>query len=293
MGERLFLRLEEDALHGPESSAPSGTLHAFAIPAPLQRHVSQLLLYRETLPPDVEVLERVIPDGSSRLVLNFGDAPTEGHAPGARALVLGASAAPALVRMQGHIEGFSIALRPGAATALFGIPAGDLAGAAVPLDELWGRAAPELLDRLDAASNLPERAALIRAALLHRLASPPSAHARTAARAATLISASGGRRTLRDLAADLGLGERRLQQLFQLHIGLPPRTWSRLARMHALLRSLRRVDLRVHRPDWARLALDHGYYDQAHLANELRALCGLTPTEYLARTASHSSKTAP
>ncbi|KWT82727.1 MULTISPECIES: helix-turn-helix domain-containing protein [unclassified Variovorax] len=40
------------------------------------------------------------------------------------------------------------------------------------------------------------------------------------------------------------------------------------------------------------MAVDHGYYDQSHLANEFRALCGLTPTEFLGRTVSGSSKTA-
>ncbi|HUG25993.1 SDR family oxidoreductase [Piscinibacter sp.] len=39
------------------------------------------------------------------------------------------------------------------------------------------------------------------------------------------------------------------------------------------------------------LAVDSGFYDQSHLVNEFRALCGLTPTEFLARSASGSSKT--
>jgi hypothetical protein len=30
MGERLFLRLDDDPLHGPESSVPAGTLRACA-----------------------------------------------------------------------------------------------------------------------------------------------------------------------------------------------------------------------------------------------------------------------
>lgn len=99
---------------------------------------------------------------------------------------------------------------------------------------------------------------------------------------------SGGRRTVRDVAAEVGVGERRLQQLFHEHVGLSPRAWSRLARTHARLRSLRRV----RSPAWAELALDHGFYDQAHLANEFRALCGMTPSECFRRTVSGSSKTA-
>ena len=47
--ERLFLRLDEDALHGPESDTPSGTLWSFAVPPPLAPYVSQVLLCRERL----------------------------------------------------------------------------------------------------------------------------------------------------------------------------------------------------------------------------------------------------
>ena len=88
-------------------------------------------------------------------------------------------------------------------------------------------------------------------------------------------------------AAALDIGERRLQQLFHEHVGLSPRAWRRLARLHACLRALR-----VQRaPAWAELALDGGFYDQSHLVNEFRALCGITPTEFLVQRVSVSSKT--
>jgi len=58
-------------------------------------------------------------------------------------------------------------------------------------------------------------------------------------------------------------------------------------RRQRCLRALRRQI----EPRWAELAIDGGYYDQAHLINEFQALCGLPPSQFLARTASGSSKT--
>jgi methylphosphotriester-DNA--protein-cysteine methyltransferase len=105
------------------------------------------------------------------------------------------------------------------------------------------------------------------------------------AQAARLIASAGGQRPLREVADALGIGERRLQQLFHAEVGLSPRSWSRLARLHACLRALRQHAA----PRWAELAVDAGFYDQSHLANEFQALCGLSPTLFL--TVSGSSKT--
>ena len=287
MGERLFLRLEEDALHGPESSAPPGTLQAFPVLSELRGSVSHVLLYRESLPDDVETCERVLPDGVVRLVFDLGDASSAGRSAGSPALAIGASTAPAVVRMRGRTEGLSIGLRPGAAASLLGLPAGELTSAVVPLQDLWRGEAAELIDRLATAPDDAARVALVQSALRRRMHHALVAPRPAASRAAAIIAASGGRRRLRDVAAELGVGERRMQQLFHAQVGLSPRAWSRLARMHDCLRSLRRAEA----PAWANVAVDHGFYDQSHLVNEFRALCGITPVELWRRTVSGSSKT--
>jgi methylphosphotriester-DNA--protein-cysteine methyltransferase len=285
--ERLFLRLDEDPLHGPEADIPPGTLRAWPVGGPLRAHVAHILQYREVVPPGTEVLERVVPDGAVRLVFNIGAAPSVDEQAGRPAEVIGASATPVVVRMRGRVEGLSITLRPGAASALLGIPAGALSEQTVPLDALWPGAGTELRDRLAEAGDEAARVEVLRAALHRRLIRSGASLHPGAAHAARLIAASGGRARLRDVADAIGVGDRRLQQLFHAHIGLSPRAWSRLARLHGCLRDLRRRAS----PGWAEVAVDSGFYDQSHLVNEFRALCGLTPTEFLTRSISHSSKT--
>lgn len=105
--------------------------------------------------------------------------------------------------------------------------------------------------------------------------------------AAGRLRAGAAGLSVRALAAEMDLSERRLQQLFAAQIGLAPSVWRRLQRLHATLRQLRASAS----PPWAQLALGSGFYDPSHMVNEFRALCGLTPRQLLRRAVSDSSKT--
>ena len=74
----------------------------------------------------------------------------------------------------------------------------------------------------------------------------------------------------------MGVGERRLEQLFRSHVGLRPKAACRLARFRTTVARLRQ------HPDtsWTALAFDGGYADQSHLVHEFRALSGLTPAAF-------------
>lgn len=274
--ERLFVRLAEDPAYGPESGTPPGTVRALALPPALRGAVSQLLVCRETVPPGQRIQERVLPDGAVRVVFDLLQ-PS--------ALVLGASSEAALVSMQGHTEGISLALRPGAVAEVLGADAAELAGRRVDLRDLWPDVHDALTEQLVLADSDAARATLLYSVLLRRRRERPAA--KLAMQAAERIARSAGHFSVQQIAAELGVGERRLQQLFQAHVGLRPRAWIRLSRVHACVRALR--DRRP--PRWADLALEHGFFDQAHMANEFRALCGLSPSAYW-RVVSGSSKTA-
>lgn len=290
MTERLFLRLDGDPSHGPETTVPAHTLRTFPVGPQLAGHVSQILLYREIFAEGAEVAERVLPDGAVRLVIHLGDGTLAGSATERRSSVaLGAATASVLLRWRpGSMHSISVALRPGAASALLGVTAGELQGLAVPLDALWGGAFTDLRERMAGQCDDKARIAVLRAALEQRLAHSAQPANPGAAQAAALMAASAGRMRPRDAANAVGLGERRLQQIFRAEVGMPPKAWGRLARLHACLRALRGGPAV---PPWAALAADGGFYDQAHLANEFRALCGLSPTEFLQRGIAHSSKT--
>jgi AraC-like DNA-binding protein len=274
MAERLYLRLEEDPVNAPESTVPVGTMRALAVEPALRPFVSQLVAYRERF--DVPLNERVIPDGATRLIFH-AQGPSGGDLPGLR--VAGATVRPVVLDLRGITEGISLTLRPGAIRDLLGVPATALADADVPLEAVWPEHGRRLLDELASARDDRSRATILQTALRARGLSGAGSDARHAKGALSLIAASDGRKRVRELASELGLGERRLQQVFRKQVGLTPRTWSRLVRLHACIRALRGAS----EPNWSDLALELGFYDQAHLSNEFRALSGLSPRQFFRR----------
>jgi AraC-like DNA-binding protein len=87
------------------------------------------------------------------------------------------------------------------------------------------------------------------------------------------------RSTVREVARSTGLSERRFSQVFREQVGLSPKAWTRIQRFQRAVRQLHAgVDL-----PWADLALDCGFYDQSHFANEFRAFSGIDATTYTAR----------
>lgn len=68
---------------------------------------------------------------------------------------------------------------------------------------------------------------------------------------------------------------------FRAATGLTPKTYARLRRLQRLLQALPGEGS----VDWARLAVEHGYYDQSHLVHEFSAITGITPSAYRPRSA--------
>ena len=85
--------------------------------------------------------------------------------------------------------------------------------------------------------------------------------------------------SVRETARQIGWSERRFSQVFREEVGLAPKVWCRIQRFQRAVRQLHAgADIR-----WAELALDCGYYDQSHFANEFRAFSGVDATTYSAR----------
>jgi AraC-like DNA-binding protein len=100
--------------------------------------------------------------------------------------------------------------------------------------------------------------------------------AERAGRIVGMIRESAALTRVEAVADAAGLGLRALQRLFGEYVGVPPKWVVQRYRLHeamARLESGQSVDL-------VGLALDLGYFDQAHFIRDFRALLGRTPMAY-------------
>jgi AraC-like DNA-binding protein len=136
-------------------------------------------------------------------------------------------------------ETYGIRLRPGAFTALFGVPANEVADMRLPLGDV---VKPKALTELA------------------RDADPPD----------PLAAAALNAKDIRELARDSGYSERHLHRRVLATTGHGPKRLARIGRMQELLAAGRGES-------WARTAADFGYHDEAHMINDIRRLADATP----------------
>ena len=79
-----------------------------------------------------------------------------------------------------------------------------------------------------------------------------------------------------DVVVKFGINKRTMQRLFKQYVGVSPKWVIQRSRIHEA--ALRAADGDT--PDWAKLAVDLGYFDQAHFIKDFKKLIGCSPDEY-------------
>jgi AraC-like DNA-binding protein len=191
-------------------------------------------------------------------------------------MIGGLHTSPAVVTHEGRQAGIQIGLSPLGARALLGLPAGEIANLDLDATEVLGSCAVEIHERVGHATTWGERFAVIDDVLLCRLR-PELAVGAELSYAWQRLAGAGGAVRMQTLAEEVGWSTRHLASRFRTEFGLSPKVAARVMRFD---RARRRLQARATVPPLtlADLAAESGYYDQAHLAREFRALAGCPPS---------------
>ena len=225
-----------------------------------------------------------LPSGSVGLIVGLGPAvevayPGHRHRLTARmtSFVAGLHDSHAVVKATGWQQGLQIELTPVGAHMLLDVSMDSLANRVVELDQVLGRFAAQLVERLYETASWPSRFDVLDAVITSRLAI-----ARAPAPAITWalrrLTETRGLVGIGALAEELGSSRQYLAAGFREQVGLPPKTLARILRFQHVIRVLEHEgEARL-----AQVADECGYYDQAHLNRDFRAFAGRTPSQFLA-----------
>jgi AraC-like DNA-binding protein len=159
--------------------------------------------------------------------------------------VVGSLTSVLMAELEPGRETVGVRLRPGAFTALYGVPASELVDTRVPLADV---VKPRPLRTLARDAERPDPLAAV------ALRTP----------------------RVQALAREYGYSERQFQRRLVAATGHTPKRLARIGRMQALLAAGRGES-------WARTAAEFGFHDESHMINDVRALAGATPRVLLDR----------
>jgi AraC-like DNA-binding protein len=178
--------------------------------------------------------------------------------------------------IEGKGRVFGIKFRPGGFYPLVRSPVSRLTNRIVPLGDVFGAAGGALASSVLAKRS--ERAMIAVAEdFLRRQAPRRDAMAEKMGDIVGQIAADRTITTVEMVARQSGLSVRSLQRSFARYVGVSPKWVINRHRLHEAVDRLAKGE-----PiDWARLAFDLGYFDQAHFIKDFKGIIGRTPGEYV------------
>jgi len=225
--------------------------------------------------------EHVLPNGCMQVILNLSrdyltDCGEDGKANKRfpRAIIVGTRARYEVIDTADMEEIVGIVIQPGGFAGLFRERADLFFERSVGLEEV--SAGTSLVERLCEFPAPVDKLRTLEVFLSGRL-HPGTRRSELVDHAMHLLR--GRRFCVAECAGSVGVSERRLSQVFREQVGLSPKMWCRIGRFQTAVRALHNgVDV-----PWPELALNCGYYDQSHFANDFRAFSGINPTTYSLR----------
>lgn len=178
-----------------------------------------------------------------------------------------------LVEGQGWV--FGIKVRPAAWYPLTGVPASTLTDRSVALSDIFGADGPALEAEILALDDDEAMVAAAERFLRARQPAPDESWA-LVSRIVEAIAADGSIVKVEDLVERFCVSKRSLQRMFSQYVGVSPKWVIRRYRLHEAAEALARGAVE----DWAALALNLGYFDQAHFIKDFKAVVGQTPADY-------------
>ena len=260
-------------------------------PPPLDRFVEVIWVMESPATPHSK--ERLLPDGSVELVFDLGSGrfPIFTNETLTRreffreSVVCGPHSQAFGIDTSNGTRVAGVHFKPGGAHPFLRLPSGELHNAHIGLDTVWGRAAvSRVREQLLEAPTPEAKVKVLERQLLAIANGEPERHPAVAYALNEFHSTPAAKR-IATLTDEIGISPRHFIDIFRNEVGLSPKLFCRIRRFQRALRQISR-GAEIH---WPSVALDAGYFDQAHFIHDFRTFSGINPSAYLSNYRGHAN----
>lgn len=252
--------------------------HVHQAQHPLLKPYIQCFWYIDALVPFQR--EKILPTGTVEIILNFGDdfrvqdrADASQFSLQKEAWLVGLQSQYLLNEPLGKSRMMGIRFHAGGVYPFIPADAHEFHNQVIPLDIFWGDNVAFLREALAEAANMTERLRLLENFLLARLQqNQENAYVHHAVQT---LAQTNGAYSIKGLAIQIGISQKHLAHRFKQIVGVTPKTLARIYRFQAVLSTINQ------NTDWADIANQCHYHDQAHFSKDFAAFAGFSPSHYL------------
>ncbi len=226
-----------------------------------------------------EYRHTIIPTGLSEITFYFDSVPDSDDSRRIitdRYIVSGQQNSSYDLLIKGHLSMFSVTLKPYAIAVLFGIPATEFVNSNVSLKDVFSDDFNMLEDMLMLSDSFDDKVKVVERFLIYLLTGNCNSDIKRISKIIGTINSSVEDIRMERLASEACLSKKQFERIFASSVGITPKRFMKIVRFQKAI-FYRQLDSSL---SLTNLAYKCCYYDQSHMINDFKALCGLTPSQF-------------
>jgi AraC-like DNA-binding protein len=243
-------------------------------------------IYYEGYNPEHSI-DRFLPDGNTEIIIDLTDTPKYIYDNETlkeiqachHVWVSGVRTSSICIPSGKESRMFIISFKKGMAFPFYPMPLNELTDYVVDADLVFGSEIIELREKMLESKHIAQLFSLVENFLL--VIGGDRLNINTSAKcieyAVTTIIQQPNMLNLQQLSEKIGYSQKHFIDLFKKQVGISPKPYLKIMRFQKAI-----LDIEHHSTiNWSNIALESGYYDQAHFINDFKIFSGLTPNDYL------------
>ncbi|HEY1045110.1 MAG TPA: helix-turn-helix domain-containing protein [Bacteroidia bacterium] len=224
--------------------------------------------------------QNIVPDGCMEMIFQIGDLykqyiSSDEAIVQPRCFVFGQITKPLEIEATGTSNIFSVRFHPDGFLPFSSIPLKELENKANDLTDIFGTKGNQLASDVLSEIDTDSRIKVIESFLLNEL-NEDLVKDKIAKDTVETIFKVNGQTSIEELSQKLNVNRRQIERKVMQSIGLSPKQLSKTIRLNNTLKSIIKAD----NTTLTEIALENGYFDQAHFIKDFKELTGLTPKQF-------------